>query len=153
MSDSLLPYGLQPTKFLCAWNSPGKTTGVGGHALLQSIFPTQGWNPRLLRLLRLLRLSHWQGRFLPLAPPRKPYSLSVNSNSLWFHLSKIQTSHALPVEFVNWMHGMGWDPRNPTTAYTVYLPGASLLPAVPSRSLNMSLLFKFWVACSSQSPS
>ena len=108
---------------------------------------TGRWNPCLLCLL------HWQGRFLPVAPPGKPYSLSVNSNSLWFHLSKIETSHPLPVEFVNWTHGMGQDPRNPTTTYTVFLPGASLLPVVPSRSLNMSLLFKFWVACSSQSPS
>ena len=30
---------------------PGKNTGVGCHALLQGIFPTRGWNPRLLRLL------------------------------------------------------------------------------------------------------
>ena len=28
-------------------NSPGKNTGVGCHALLQGIFPTQGWNPGL----------------------------------------------------------------------------------------------------------
>ena len=28
-------------------NSPGKNTGVGCHALLQGIFPTQGSNPRL----------------------------------------------------------------------------------------------------------
>ena len=26
-------------------DSPGKNTGVGCHALLQGIFPTQGWNP------------------------------------------------------------------------------------------------------------
>ena len=31
--------------------SPGKNTGVGCHSLLQGIFPTQGLNPRLLRLL------------------------------------------------------------------------------------------------------
>ena len=24
MSDSLQPYGLQPTRLLCPWNSPGK---------------------------------------------------------------------------------------------------------------------------------
>ena len=29
MSDSLQPYGLQPTRFLCPWGSPGKNTGVG----------------------------------------------------------------------------------------------------------------------------
>ena len=27
------------------WSSLGQNTGVGGHSLLQGIFPTQGWNP------------------------------------------------------------------------------------------------------------
>ena len=40
MSDSLRPHGLQPARLLCPWDSPGKNTGVGGHALLQGIFPT-----------------------------------------------------------------------------------------------------------------
>ena len=30
------------------WDSPGKNTGVGGHSLLQGIFPTQGSNLDLL---------------------------------------------------------------------------------------------------------
>ena len=30
-----------------------KNTGVGGHVLLRGIFPTQGLNPCLLRLLHL----------------------------------------------------------------------------------------------------
>ena len=42
MSDSLPPRGLQPTRLLCLWDSPGKNTGVGCHFLLQGIFPTQG---------------------------------------------------------------------------------------------------------------
>ena len=29
---------------LCPWDSPGKNTGVGCHALLQGIFPMQEWN-------------------------------------------------------------------------------------------------------------
>ena len=41
MSDSLRPHGRQPTRLLCPWDSPGKNTGVGCHALLQGIFPTQ----------------------------------------------------------------------------------------------------------------
>ena len=32
----------------CPGDSPGKNTGAGCHFLLQGIFPTQGWNPRLL---------------------------------------------------------------------------------------------------------
>ena len=35
----------------CPWDFPGKSTGVGCHALLQGIFLTQGSNPHLLRLL------------------------------------------------------------------------------------------------------
>ena len=34
------PHRLQPTKLLCPWDSPGKNTGVGCHALLQRIFLT-----------------------------------------------------------------------------------------------------------------
>ena len=29
------PHGLQPTRLLCPWDSPGKNTGVGCHVLLQ----------------------------------------------------------------------------------------------------------------------
>ena len=39
-------------------DSPGKYTGVGCHALLQEIFPTQGLNPCLLSLLRWQSLCH-----------------------------------------------------------------------------------------------
>ena len=34
-------------RLLCPWDSPGKSTGVGCHALLQGIFPTQGLRPSL----------------------------------------------------------------------------------------------------------
>ena len=40
MSSSLQPSGLQPTRLLCPWGSPGKSTGVGWHALRQGIFLT-----------------------------------------------------------------------------------------------------------------
>ena len=50
---------------LCPWDSLGKNTGVGCHALLQGIFPTQGSNPCLLCSLQL------QAGSLLLAPPGK----------------------------------------------------------------------------------
>ena len=50
------------TRLLCPWDSPGKNTGVGCHALLQGIFSTQKSNPHLLCLL------HWQAGSLPLMP-------------------------------------------------------------------------------------
>ena len=40
LSDSLWLHGLEPTRLLCPWNSPGKNIAVGCHALLQVIFPT-----------------------------------------------------------------------------------------------------------------
>ena len=41
---------------------------MGCHSLLQGIFPTQGSNPHLLRLL------HWQAGSLPLALTGKPWA-------------------------------------------------------------------------------
>ena len=35
VSDSVQPHGLQPTRLLHPWDSPGKNTGVGFHFLLQ----------------------------------------------------------------------------------------------------------------------
>ena len=35
VSDSSRPHGLQPTRLLCPWGFPGKSTGVGCHCLLQ----------------------------------------------------------------------------------------------------------------------
>ena len=49
-----------PAHGLCSpWNSPGQTTGVGCHFLLQGIFPTQGPNPGLRHCRWILyQLSH-----------------------------------------------------------------------------------------------
>ena len=57
---------LQTSRLLCPRNSLGKKTGVGCHALLQRIFPTQGLN------LHLLSLLHWQVSSLSLESPVKP---------------------------------------------------------------------------------
>ena len=40
------------------WDSPGKNTGVAYHALLQGIFPTQGTNLCLLRLLHCRQILY-----------------------------------------------------------------------------------------------
>ena len=54
MSDSVQPYGLQPVRLLCPWDSPGKNSGVCCHGLLQGIFSTQGLNPGLLHCSQVL---------------------------------------------------------------------------------------------------
>ena len=66
------PMDCLPARLLCPWDSLGKNTGgpfpnwipnpiLGCHFLLEGIFPTQGLNPHLLRLL------HWQADSLPLS--------------------------------------------------------------------------------------
>ena len=55
---TLWPHGLQPTRLLCPWDSPGKNIGVSCHALLHGIFPTQGSNPRLLCLLHCRQILY-----------------------------------------------------------------------------------------------
>ena len=59
MSNSVQPYGLQPSRLLCPWDSPGKNTGVGSHALFQGIFLTQKLNLDLLHCRQIrYHLSH-----------------------------------------------------------------------------------------------
>ena len=58
LSDSLRPHGRYSP-----WDSPGKNTGVGCHALLQGIFPNQG--------SRSLMSPNWRVDCLPLAPAGK----------------------------------------------------------------------------------
>ena len=41
MSDPQRPHGLPPTRLLCPWDFPGKSTGVGCHCLLRNIIPLQ----------------------------------------------------------------------------------------------------------------
>ena len=72
-SDSLQPYGLQPVRLLCPWDSPGKNTGVGCPAFPQGIFLT---DPGIERV-SLTSPAMVGGFFLPLAPPGKPH------NQLW----------------------------------------------------------------------
>ena len=50
-------HGLEPTSLLCAWDFPGKNTGVGCHFFLQGMSPTQGLNPHFLLGRQIL--SQW----------------------------------------------------------------------------------------------
>ena len=53
VSDSSRPHGLQPTRLLHPWDSPGKNTGVGCHHLILDssvtfAYPRVGWITRFL---------------------------------------------------------------------------------------------------------
>ena len=62
VSNSLQPFELQPTRFLCLWNSQARILELVAIFLLQGIFQTQVSNLHLLCLLHcrqiLYRLSH-----------------------------------------------------------------------------------------------
>ena len=75
VSDSVRPHGLWPARLLCPWDSPGKNTGVGGHGLLQGVFPTQGSN------LCLLRPPALAGRFFTTSTTGKPLNHWTTGNS------------------------------------------------------------------------
>ena len=68
----------QPTRLLCPWDSPGKNTAVGCHALLKRIFPTQGLNPYLL---------HWQADCLPLSQQGIPMYIYtyIHNSPIYIH--------------------------------------------------------------------
>ena len=78
MSNSLRPHEPYPPpphpaalpRLLCPCNFPGKNTGVGGHSLLQGIFPTQGSNLHLLHCRQILYHSE---------PPGKPDMINGGS--------------------------------------------------------------------------
>ena len=56
-------------------DSPGENTGVGCHALLQGIFPTQGSNPSLSHCRRILYCLSHQG-----SPDRQVDILNANED-------------------------------------------------------------------------
>ena len=67
-------------------DSPGKNTGVGCHALLQGIFPTQGQNPGLLHCRRILYCLSHQGN------PASLVELAYFSHlsPIAFHIQKLE---------------------------------------------------------------
>ena len=82
MSDSLRPHGLESARLLGPWSYPGKNTGVGCHALLQGIFPTQGLNPGLLHCRQILyHLSHQGSQFTKVV--RNPRSIAIHTAVIW----------------------------------------------------------------------
>ena len=108
------------SRLLCPWDSPYKNTGVGCHALIQGIFPTQGSNPRLLRLL------HWQADSLPRVPPG-PQTRTESPAS-----SQMQTIdlRVISAEEINPESGKAPPPRSPSRrlwAGEQYLQGRDAL--------------------------
>ena len=92
---TLRSYGTQLTRLPCPWDSPGKNTQVGCHALLQGIFLSQGLNSRLRHCRQILYTtltSNMSHSCIPLSltvPPAWNKLLQV-ANATWktHHLCK-----------------------------------------------------------------
>ena len=97
---------LQPHRLYIPWNSPGQNTGVGGLALLQGIFPTQGSNPGLLHCRWILyQLSHKgspRGRKLSFIT-----SLLCSTPSAWL---PTQHKRQHPLDGLRGFHGLSPTP-------------------------------------------
>ena len=129
---TLQSFGLWPSRLLCLWDSPGKTTGVGYNFLHQGIFPTQGLNLYLLCFLHcrhiLYLLRHQGGQILhrmcpiPACLSRAPTTCGFSCLSPLDPLHQPHGWHA-PQFCVNW--------KKPPLVQNVLLP--------PARNLSLEV--------------
>ena len=95
MSDSLQPYGPQPSSLLCPCNFPGKNPRVGCHVLLQGIFSTQRWN-------QVSSGSCIASRLFPAEPPGKSIQ-GIQPYSNWSGLyPSLVRGNLKPLKFPKW---------------------------------------------------
>ena len=95
VSDCLWHHGLQPTRLLCQWDSPGKSTGVGCHCLLQEStwrflnhsLTTPSLDSTLTSLFAECLTGNCQKNVSTLSCLRRPPSPVVYGKScIWKHL-------------------------------------------------------------------
>ena len=122
MSNSLGPHGLQPSRVLCPWNSPGKNTRVGCHFLLQGIFPTRGSNPVLQNSKEVDKPS----------PKKTMIKLDkiVQKKKKSNHIRTLEIDQIQTTNWEDFHHEKvlkQWD-------HVVFLPGVVLIPSIPQLS-------------------
>ena len=118
-----------PTRLFCPWDSSGKDTGVGWHALLQGIFPTQGSN------LHLLCLLHWQVDSLP--PDSAPTHKQAAFHTLMFLLS----FHDLTFDCVLCLFADALLHPDPSCWLSPYIPALKCPLRLPWLPFSWFLLF------------
>ena len=104
----LRPRGLEPSRLLCPWESPGKNIGMHCRFHLQGIFPAQGLNLSLLHLLHWQADYHWASRHpVPLITPSKPCLLWFTPLCGFLHLVWL---NGQPTKGRNWgqIFGFPW---------------------------------------------
>ena len=99
MSDPQRPHGLQPTRFLCPWDFPGKSTGVGCHCLLRVkdiVFPVimdgcESWTTKKAEHQRIDAFELWCWRRLW----RIPWTARRSNQSILKEISPEYSSEGL----------------------------------------------------------
>ena len=99
--NSVRPHGLLPNRLLYPWDSPGRNTKVGCHALLQGIFLSQDSNPHLLHLL------HWQEALYHSGHLGSPFSIYGDSKVTNRASLVAQTINNLPAIWETWIRFLG----------------------------------------------
>ena len=94
MSDSSLPHGLQPTRLLCPWDFPGKTTGVGCHCLLH-LKPFRLWEICMQVKKQQLELDMEQQTGSNLG--------KENVKAVYCHPAYLTYMQSTPWEMLGWM--------------------------------------------------
>ena len=70
------PIDCSPSGSSVHGDSPGKNTGVGCHALIQEIFPSQGWNPGLQALKSITE--------------KRYYNLNYDCKFIYFYTNSVR---------------------------------------------------------------
>ena len=114
---TLWPHGLYPARLLCPWNSPGRSTKVGNHSLLQGIFPTWGSNPGLLQC----RQIHLTGKYINLDVEKilnlkvVSYIVRITYSDVCYCCHCFQTKAEVKSFHISWNHQSFLPPLSPFT--------------------------------------
>ena len=130
------PRDCSPARLLCAWDSPGKKTGLGCHFLPQGIFPPQGSN---------LGLLHWKVD----KPPWKPLFMFTHLLKEGFSSSSVVKNppaiqEMWETQFDLWVGKIGGRNGNPLQYSCLIDRGESESRSVVSDSLQPHGLYSPW---------
>ena len=119
VSDSLWPFGLEPTRLLCPWDSPNKNTGVGCHFRLQGIFPTCVSCSSCIHCNSCIAgrfLTHWA---IGEAPWYVYTCMCICGVPQWLSKSRIclQCRNCRSCRFDPWVGKIPWRARQPTPVF------------------------------------
>ena len=98
MSDSARPYGQQPTRLLCSWNSLGKNTGVGCQFLLQGCI--DGFLPNVLTIC-----------LIPVSP--SPKLVGPQACRQHMYMQSYMCTHVLSCTHIHSAPFMSWPRSSP----------------------------------------